>query len=41
MQSKQQTREQLQADIIAFLAKGGHIQQVKAKKIPVNRKVTA
>lgn len=39
--SKQQQREQLQADILAFLNKGGKVQQVKPKAIPVNRKVTA
>ena len=39
--SKQQTREQLQADILAFLNKGGKVQQLKAKKVPENRKVTA
>jgi len=39
--SKQQQREQLQADIIAFLNKGGQVQKLKAKPIPENRKVTA
>ena len=39
--SKQQQREQLLRDVQAFLDKGGKVQKVKAKALPVQRKVTA
>lgn len=39
--NKQAIREQLKADIAAFLNKGGKVKKLPAKKIPENFKVTA
>ena len=39
--NKQDQRDQLLKDIQAFLDKGGKVKKVKAKALPVQRKVTA
>lgn len=39
--SKQDIRDQLKADIEAFLNKGGKVKKLPAKKVPENRKVTS
>lgn len=38
--SKHDMREQLKADIEAFLNKGGKVKKLPSKKVPENRKVT-
>ncbi len=38
--NKQEQRKQLIKDIEAYLQTGGKVKQLKAKKVPENRKVT-
>lgn len=41
MKSKEQTRDDLKLALATFFAKGGKIKNLKPKKLPINRRVTA